>query len=291
MRRKCLSFVEDDHAFHNIVELAALRWFITKDAFEKLDGGRHDERRRPILAGEPQPNSFQSLPLFSVFRELKGTVMFQHRVLAQYFAVNLGRLIDYAGVGESDYHTLKAVHTSMLKSKGQSTKGLPSPGGNSQAEESRRLFRSFETGFIHLLTHLQDDWIRLWAFRFTLFKEGHSSRLEALPKFPNRWPATSQPGSFRFEVGFGVEIICIYKGREEHPYEKFTTRGHPPCVRQSDSQRGYFCFYTTKEFKHDLESLRMFLQKLQEFLFQIPRIQKATVVPVNRQDNFLPSLV
>ena len=80
IERQHLRFVEDDDRACNVVQLAAARGAISKEGFEELHGGGHDNRRVPVFRGKAQ---FVFGGFVLQFAVVESAVVFQHGLFAQ----------------------------------------------------------------------------------------------------------------------------------------------------------------------------------------------------------------
>ena len=131
--RQQLCLVQHDHAVGQVVQLAATRGLAGEQTFEELDVGGDDQRRVPVLAGQPRRGGF------ALGLALGVAVVLDHRAVAQCgedLAKYFGGLLDDAGVGNGVDHPAFAMGVGMVKCKGQAGEGFAAARGHGQAEDA-----------------------------------------------------------------------------------------------------------------------------------------------------------
>ena len=143
IERQHLRFVEDDDGACDAVQLAAARGAVSKEGFEELHGGGHDNRRVPVFRGKAQ---FVFGGLILQFAVIEGAVVFQHGLLAQFakgFAELGGVLFDDAGEGDDVDDAAQAVLPGVFQRKRHGSEGFAATGRHGEREQPLRLRRLF----------------------------------------------------------------------------------------------------------------------------------------------------
>ena len=146
-RRQRLRLVEDDDALREVMELAAAGGAVPVERFKKLDGGRDDDRRVPVLGREELPPEqpfrfrvglpFPFLPLFFL-RIIGARMVFDDILRPQDFPEGFRRLVDDRGVGDDINHPLQPVGHCVIKGEGQRRHRLAPAGRDGQRKEAGR---------------------------------------------------------------------------------------------------------------------------------------------------------
>ena len=135
-RGQGLNFIQDDNALGQVMELAAGCRPVSKETFKKLDRGSNYNGRIPVLRCQPGPLLLDEV--IFIFTRGYGTVMLQDVLIAKYPPVNLGCLVDDAGIRDGDDNSV-LLDTGVSQGKGHTGKGLAAPGGDGEPEKSRFL--------------------------------------------------------------------------------------------------------------------------------------------------------
>ena len=121
MQRDSLRFVEDNHRTSQVVQLAAARRAIGKQAFKELDICGYNDGGCPIFHGATE--FFTSLPLYE-FGFVNCRMVFENHFVAKYFAEDGCGLVNYRIKGNRIYDALKPMCFGMVKGEGEGGQGF-----------------------------------------------------------------------------------------------------------------------------------------------------------------------
>jgi len=124
------------------MQLAAGRWTVGEQRFQKLHAGCDDDRGIPVF-GKQSPSALHAIHtvLFSGFSTHPGHAMvFQDIIIAKFVfkqvAIDTGGLFDDGEIGNDHHHSAQPMFMGMFQCKGEHAQCLTAAGRGSQREKT-----------------------------------------------------------------------------------------------------------------------------------------------------------
>ena len=227
VHRQQLRLVDDDDAAAQGVQLAAARSLAGEQALEELHAGGHHHGRVPVLAGQAGTGGFGCLT------QLGGVaVVLQHDALGHVraqrredLAVDLGGLLDDAGVGNHHHHPAQAVLLRMGERKGEAGQRLAAAGGHGQGVGAGGTGGLGAAGGEHLGAAAVDGARGQPGGLDCCGLVRHVGVERGEQVGHRRRRSLAQRCGARVHEGFGVEEVRVHQGREEHAHPQGEAAG------------------------------------------------------------------